>query len=188
MEPITTPPWAMRPLVLVLLVATIFAAGRAEAQVAGPAVWRQPAPAPVVATRAPTVVSTEPNPRLWVPGVVLFAASYVINAAIVSPFAGASIGLNIAGSSSSFPGEWDAVRAWGLVPCLGPFVQAAVKPTDFLEDGWGVYLLLDGAIQILGVTLFVLGFTEPREVVGQASGPRVTLTVGAGRVGLEGAF
>jgi hypothetical protein len=83
---------------------------------------------------------------------VLLGASWLIHAAIVSPFAGWSI------DSGDDP-DWDEFRVLGAVPIAGPWIQLAVKPTAALDDSWSTYLVVNGLMQAAGVTMFILGLT-----------------------------
>lgn len=105
---------------------------------------QQPAP--------PRQTRTERRPiiGLVVPGAVLLGVSWIIHAAVVSPFAGWSI-------DRGYQPEWDAFRAWGLLPLAGPWIQLAIKPDTGGRDGWDPYLVIDGILQAGGLTMLILG-------------------------------
>ena len=118
---------------------------------------------------------------LIVSGAVMLGVSWLIHGAIVSPFAGWSI-------DSGFNGRWDTFRSVGLVPVAGPWIQLAIKPTGFSDDGWAPYLVLDGVLQAAGLVMLVLGASIQNEttVYADAGGFELAVlpTAGDGAAGV----
>ncbi len=98
---------------------------------------------------------TRPNVGLIVSGAVMLGVGWITN--IV---AGMFAGLELYGSSSS--GQWDSFRVSSIIPVAGPWVQLAVKPTSFSNDGWAEWLIIDGLLQLAGATLLVVGVALPQ--------------------------
>lgn len=103
---------------------------------------------------------------LYVAGCALFGAGWGTNA-LAGAFAGAH-------SVTSYewpvlpntwePG-WDAFRGVGVVPLVGPWIQLALAPSGALSDAWIGWLIGNGAVQALGLTLFVWAATMDVPVV-----------------------
>jgi hypothetical protein len=53
--------------------------------------------------------------------------------------------------------EWSSFRYTSFIPIAGPWVQLAVKPTEFDNDYWGMWLIIDGLMQAAGITMLVAG-------------------------------
>ncbi len=132
---------------------------------------QQLAPEPEVETRA--------RIGLVISGAVLFGVSWVVHAAIVSP---------LAGILDEEVGVWDDFRYLGAIPLAGPWIQMAVKPTGAGEDGWVPYLIVDGILQVAGLTMLILGLTLRKEVGGYADAEpsfQVGPMLGEGAAGLS---
>lgn len=107
--------------------------------------YYQPAPVPQREQRT----RTRPTLGLVIPGAIMFGVSWILHAALISPFAG---------YNGIFQPEWSTFRWTGVIPVVGPWVQMAVKPGSFDQDSWGGYLAVNGLLQAAGVTMFILGF------------------------------
>ncbi len=115
----------------------------------------------------------ESRPRigLVISGAVLFGVSWIIHAALVSPFAGWSI------DYGDDP-QWNDFRIMGAIPLAGPWIQLAIKPTAPFEDSWATYLLVDGLLQAAGITMLILGLTLRKEVGGYANNESPSFMIG----------
>ncbi|MBX3272380.1 MAG: hypothetical protein KF729_19125 [Sandaracinaceae bacterium] len=147
----------------------------------GQPVYAQPQYAP-----QPRPMRTEQRAHvgLIVGGAVMLGVSWLVNAALISPFAGWS-------ASSGYQPSWEAFRYAGLVPVAGPWIQLALKPNGLSDDGWGTYLVIDGLLQAAGLTMLILGatITETVTVYGdRRTGPSLSLGVGPGSLSATGTF
>jgi len=52
---------------------------------------------------------------------------------------------------------WDEFRLAAILPVAGPWVQLALKPTDFRNDAWGPWLIANGIWQGVGTILLIAG-------------------------------
>lgn len=113
--------------------------------------YYQPAPVPQREQRT----RSRPIWGLVIPGAVVLGVSWILHAAVVSPFAGYS-------ATSGFQPDWATFRWTGLIPVAGPWIQLAVKPGGF-EDSWAGYLVVDGLLQAAGLTMLILGIAIQEE-------------------------
>lgn len=124
---------------------TTYQAAPASAQAYGSTAYTQPASGP-----QPTryVTRSGPNLGLIIPGVILLAGGYVTTIA----------GTQLTGWTS----EQTAVAA---LPVLGPFIQLAMF-SDIdrsFDDGLGIFALVTGLAQVVGLTLTIVGLAVPEE-------------------------
>ena len=98
---------------------------------------------------------TRPNVGLIVSGAVLLGGGWVANIITGLPAGDDPF------SSGSEP-EWDTFRGVSLVPVAGPWIQLGVKPTTFSQDYWAPWLIIDGLMQVAGITMLVIGIATPR--------------------------
>lgn len=86
-----------------------------------------------------------PITGLIVGGSIMIAAGYVVNLAISAlvAFALAWAGLDAGG-----------IFGWALVPIIGPFVQMGYLHQD---SGWLTWLGVMGGLQVVGLTMVILG-------------------------------
>lgn len=112
-------------------------------------------------TRATTAIEAHSAHRrrlaLYILGGGGLALSWAANA-VAGAFAGGHVTSETHGGVA-FPDTWepgwDAFRGVAFVPVLGPWIQLALFPDGGLTTGWLAWLIADGAIQALGLTLFV---------------------------------
>lgn len=148
-----------------LIAVVLLAAGVAEAQVyVAP---QQPGYYYPVAPPAPTPPpqpreETRPHLGLAISGGVMLGVSWLVHAALVSPLAGCDF--------DSCQDEWGEFRLWGVVPLVGPWVQLGTKPYSE-RDGWMPYLVIDGLLQVAGLTMLILGVSLRETVTVYAEGP-----------------
>ena len=92
----------------------------------------------------------------------------------------------IYGSSPTDAG-WDVFRGVAWIPVVGPLIQLAVKPSEFGQDGWGTWLLLDDLLlQFGGLALLIFGATVPGEDrPATAASWRIVPSMSAGHAGLS---
>jgi hypothetical protein len=114
----------------------------------GTAVYTQPGYA------EPAPQRRGPNLGLVIGGAVMLGVGWVCNL-VGSLFAGVHV--DLFGSGGGSDAEWAAFRYTGIVPVLGPWIQLAVQPTSFGNDGWGTWLILDGLLQAAGFTMLIVG-------------------------------
>lgn len=120
-------------------------------------VYAQPAyppPAQPARPAQPRTV-TRPNLGLIVSGAVLLGVGWVAN--IISGLPAGDDPFD----SGSEP-EWDAFRLTSIIPVAGPWIQLGVKPTTFAQDYWAPWLIIDGLLQLAGVTMLIVGIATPR--------------------------
>lgn len=129
-----------------------------------------------------------PNLGLIIPGAVMLGVGWIMNFIVGLP-AGDD---PFSGGSSE---EWDAFRLSSLIPVAGPWVQLGVKPTDFRQDYWPVWLIFDGVLQAAGTLMLIIGIATPGEEtyyadVGGGLELAFAPSVGPGHTGLvvEGRF
>lgn len=102
-----------------------------------------PAPAPPPARRSRAHLG------LIISGAVVLGVGWIVNI-IPGLFAGTDpFGSDDAG--------WDEFRVASILPIAGPWVQLALKPTDFRNDGWGPWLIANGIWQGAGAALLIAG-------------------------------
>jgi hypothetical protein len=99
------------------------------------------------------------------PGVALFAVGWLSNG-----IAGALAGtcppsFSLYGSSCTSDPAWGDFRAFAAVPLIGPWLQLGAKPTNHGADGWVAWLVVDGIVQLAGLTMIVAALLNPRRVV-----------------------
>lgn len=111
-----------------------------------PQPYYQPAPQPQREART----RTRPTLGLVIPGAIMFGVSWILHAALISPFGGYT--------GTGFQPDWATFRWTGVIPVLGPWIQMAVKPGSLEQDSWAGYLAVNGLLQAAGVTMFILGF------------------------------
>lgn len=117
--------------------------------------YAQPgAPAPVPAGAPQT--RSRPNLGLIISGAVMLGVGWVVSFIVGLP---AGDDPFVSGSDD----RWDAFRFSSLVPIAGPWIQLAVKPTDFREDYWGAWLIIDGLLQGAGAIMLIAGIATPSE-------------------------
>jgi hypothetical protein len=125
----------------------------------------------------PTYVAAQPEPAparrggarigLIVSGAVLLGVGWLSNIIVGIP-----AGENVFGSGSEE--EWEAFRYCSIIPVVGPWVQLGVKPTAFSQDGWAIWLILNGVMQAAGTALLVSGIAlsdDGNETADADSGP-----------------
>lgn len=120
--------------------------------VAAPSPIYTPAPPSVytpVAEPAPPARRSRTQLGLIISGAVVLGVGWIVNI-IPGLFAGTDP------FGSDDPG-WDGVRLASLLPIAGPWVQLALKPTEFREDYWGAWLIANGIWQGIGTVLLVAG-------------------------------
>lgn len=128
---------------------------------------------PMTAEPAPT--RSRPRLGLLISGIALFAVSYIVHAALISPFAGWS-------AFEGYQPEWEEFRVLGAVPLAGPWIQLAIKPTDPFDDSWATYLVIDALLQTAGLTMLILGVTLRTETTARAdAGPSLMIAPLAGQ-------
>ncbi|MBZ0118879.1 MAG: hypothetical protein K8H88_17910 [Sandaracinaceae bacterium] len=110
----------------------------------------------------PVVVRDASIKPLWMTGLAVFPASYVLTFAIASV--------------STTPDYW----AYSYVPLAGPWVMLGLARND--EERAGA--VLGGATQALGILLFVLGVTLRQPVREAAVALAATPLPGGGRLDL----
>lgn len=152
---------------------------------------------PVVITPVPTAPAPPPPaPRshthvgLIVSGAVVLGVGWLVNIVIGVPAGTDPF------SSSAAPAAWDTFRLCSLVPVAGPWIQLAVKPTDFRDDYWGAWLIANGIWQGAGAVLLVAGLAtigdDEAPMTAELGGARITVLpeLGSDRLGLvlAGAF
>jgi hypothetical protein len=118
----------------------------------GSPVYAQPSP---YMDPAPAQRGGPRNLGLIISGAVILGVGWVFNI-ITSLFAGVHVDLFGSGSGGSSD-AWEAFRYTGLIPVVGPWIQMALQPTSFGNDGWGPYLIIDGLLQAAGLTMLVIG-------------------------------
>lgn len=91
------------------------------------------------------------------------------------------------GSSSAGDPGWEVFRGVAWIPVVGPLIQLAVKPTEFGQDGWGTWLLLDDLLlQAGGLVLLIVGLTMPGDAPATTAGSwRIAPSLSPGRAGLS---
>ncbi len=99
------------------------------------------------ATQAQVQYVERPITGLIVAGAITLPVAYVSNILVSSL---AAFALGIGGSP-----DVDGIFGWGLVPVVGPFVQMAYVQDYGLHTLWGVI----GGVQVLGLTMIILGAT-----------------------------
>jgi hypothetical protein len=116
-------------------------------------------------------------------GASLLGMTWLLHGAVISPFAGYH--LPLFGSPHQFEDGWDAFRAWGVVPLVGPWVQLTVMPRS-AGDAWTAHLVTVGLLEALGVAMLAYHALSPWNGVASDSGGRATLVpmVGAEAAGL----
>ncbi len=141
------------------ILAGLATAGRAHAQdtttssggvviIAAPTPVYTPAPPPVYtpapAPAPPPARRSRAHLGLIISGAVVLGVGWIVNI-IPGLFAGTDP------FGSDDPG-WDGFRLASLLPIAGPWVQLALKPTDFRNDAWGPWLIANGIWQALVCT------------------------------------
>ncbi len=134
-------------------------------------------PAPAPARRSGARVG------LIVSGAVLLGVGWLSNIIV-----GVPAGENVFGSGREE--AWEPFRYSSLIPLVGPWVQLGVKPTAFSEDGWAIWLILNGVMQAAGTALLVSGIALSDDGGGSAaadSGPSFAVlpNVGPNHAGLS---
>lgn len=152
------------------------------------------APTPVY-TPAPVLVAPEPVPArrshtqvgLIVSGAVVLGVGWIVNF-----FTGLLAGTDLFDGSSAL---WDDFRLTSLIPIAGPWVQLAVKPTDFRQDLWGPWLIFNGIWQGAGAVLLIAGLAtigDEEVAVAETNGVRwsllPTVTPTSGGLSVVGSF
>lgn len=137
------------PVVLGLLaLAWISGPGLAHAQTSSPSLIIVPATGPV--TTAPPARRSRAHLGLIISGAVVLGVGWIANIITGLPAGDDPF------ESTAEP-EWDAFRLTSLVPIAGPWIQLAVKPTDFRNDYWGPWLIANGIWQGAGAALLIAG-------------------------------
>ena len=121
-------------------------------------------------------IETRPNVAFIVTGVSIFGSAYATSLIY---------GLSTCGAQS----KCRKGSGWLYLPLVGPFVTAAQAPTT----GGQALAAFDGGVQLLGVTLAIVGFAVPRRFVtwqnksmmltvtpGMASAPGPSLPIATG--------
>lgn len=126
---------------------------------------------------------SRPNLGAIIPGAVLLGVGWVANLIVGLP---AGDDPFVSGGAGD---EWDAFRLSSIIPVAGPWVQLAVKPTDFDQDYWATWLIIDGLLQAAGLTVLIVGIATPSHSRGYAAvqGPTLALSPSAspGHAGLS---
>lgn len=149
-----------------------------QGQPAPPAQYAQPqpyyAPPPQPAYQQPVYAQpaqpaqprtvTRPNIGLIVSGSVLLGVGWVTNFITGLPAGDDPF------TSGSEP-EWDAFRVTSLIPVAGPWIQLGVKPTAFSQDYWAPWLIINGLMQVSGVTMLIIGASTSRTETVAAAEP-----------------
>lgn len=107
-------------------------------------------PQPTYATAPVRERRGGPNIGLLVSGGVMLGVGWIVNFIVGLPAGDDPF------RSGSEP-EWEGFRIASLVPVAGPWIQLGVKPTGFTEDYWAMWLLIDGALQLAGTTMLIIG-------------------------------
>jgi hypothetical protein len=105
-------------------------------------------------------VTDAPKARdvLIVSGAVLAPLSFVVNG-VVGLFGGYYVGGFFSSRPSGYEPGWEAFHGVGWIPVLGPWIQMGLKPGGLANDGWALFLSLDGLVQAAGWTLLIVGLT-----------------------------
>lgn len=114
---------------------------------------------------------TRPNLGAIIPGAVLLGVGWIANFIVGLP---AGDDPFVSGGAGD---EWDAFRLASIIPVAGPWVQLAVKPTDFDQDYWATWLIIDGLLQAAGLTVLIVGIATPSHSRGRASVPGPSLAL-----------
>ncbi|MGE0787572.1 MAG: hypothetical protein AB7S26_17995 [Sandaracinaceae bacterium] len=109
-----------------------------------PYVQPQPVPQPTEHTRS------RPIWGLVASGAAVLGVFYFLHAVLVSPLAGWSLDFGL-------QPEWGTFRWLGVIPLAGPWIQAAIKPGSWDDDGWAGYLLATGLLQAAGLAMLLVG-------------------------------
>lgn len=140
----------------------------------------------------PTAATTEaaredaPRPRrslgLLIAGPIVLAVPWLLNG-----IAGLFAGVHISFGSSGAPDDarWDAFRWAGFIPLFGPWIELAIKPTRFDQDGWGGWLVLNGLLQATGLGILIAGIVQQSEPAPDEPYVSVLPTVGPDGAGLS---
>lgn len=102
--------------------------------------------------------TTRANFGLIIPGAVLWGVGWVANFIVGLP--AGDDPFRSGGASEA----WTAFRLASLIPLAGPWVQLGVQPTRFEQDSWGMWLIIDGLLQLAGATMLFIGIATPQTV------------------------
>jgi hypothetical protein len=186
---------------MVVAIGCVLPSAHAEAQsttASGVVVVQAPPPqqvqyAPVVQYQQPYAqpVYAEPAPRrrggpnlgLIISGAVMLGVGWIANFLVGLP----------AGDDPFHSGaepEWQTFRYTSFIPIAGPWVQIAVKPTEFDSDYWGMWLIIDGLLQAAGFTMLIAGIatsTSESDETADAGGVELMIvpSVSPGHAGLS---
>ncbi len=145
-----------------LAAAITLAAGLAHAQQPVYVQPYYPVAAPQPAPPPQPREESRPHLGLAISGGVMLGVSWLVHAALISPLAGCDL--------DSCQDAWGDFRLVGTIPLAGPWIQLAVKPTSD-RDGWLPYLVIDGLLQIAGLTMLILGVSLRETVTVYSEGP-----------------
>lgn len=124
--------------------------GQVYIQPAAPVVYRPPYQPtytqPVYTQPTRQIVYEEQTTNikaLWIPGMLMLGVGYGLTAGLGAPF----------GSTQTY-------RDWSLVPIIGPWVNVG----NATHDGERIGAIIGGAVQTLGIGMFILGLSLQRTV------------------------
>ncbi len=118
---------------------------------------------------------------LLIAGPIVLAVPWLLNG-----IGGLFAGVHVSFGSSGAPEDprWDAFRWAGFIPVVGPWIELAIKPTGFEEDGWGTWLVLNGLLQATGLGILIAGIAQQSEPAPDEPYVSVLPTVGPDGAGL----
>ncbi len=122
-------------------------------------------------------VETRPRTGLVVAGAVLFGVGWLVGGAI-------TVAIDAADD-----GEVSGASGFTFIPLAGPWIDLA---TQELTGGQAAGILAQGILEVVGLTMFIVGLAARREVqvptafIGDGADQRATLRVAPGVVGQQG--
>lgn len=136
---------------LCLLALCVVLSGAAHAEAQSSPLIIVPAPAATAPPPPPPTTRSRTHIGLIISGAVVLGTGWIFNLIVGLPAGDDPF------DSSPAPEAWDAFRLTSLVPAAGPWIQLAVKPTDFRADAWGPWLVANGIWQGAGTVLLIAG-------------------------------
>ena len=98
-------------------------------------------------------VHSRPRLGLVIGGAITFGATWLLSA---------YVGFLAEAFSGGYSGSGSSPAGWLVLPVFGPLITAASG--DVSSQGWSV-LVLDALVQAGGLTMFVVGFTNPNRTL-----------------------